>query len=215
MLHSARFLRSISVAFALWVGVAPDAQAQLIQEDLLTPGDGLVSRDLIHGIDWLDLPLTTGLSIDDVLHGAGGWTADGWSLTTSADVCGLAGEVFGPTVACPTPTSSATIIFDDRAAAIIHFLGITSLGDQSLISAAGFSDDGDLSDNEAALGSFSFFVSTVDGDQSQFNLTNALGPSITSRNDSTGVLLVRPSPEPGAAALFGVSLLAVRRRRQR
>src|SRR5262245_58066157 len=99
----------------------------LVAQDLYLAGDGLVSRDAARGIDWLDLTLTQGLSIDDVLQGAGGWTSQGWRLAVISEICGLAGEVMAPgSVACPTPFSSASIAYDDRAVDTIHLFGITS-----------------------------------------------------------------------------------------
>jgi PEP-CTERM motif len=190
-------------------------RAVLVEQDLYAPGDGLVSRDVSHGIDWLDLPLTVGLSIDDVSNGAGGWTSQGWAIATYSDVCGLAVDVMGPSVICPTEYSSASIYYDDRALDSIHLLGITDEFGDGHIGSSGFFDDGDLSDGEAVLGSYFFLVNLNGVDQSQFNLTENQGPSIYTRWSNVGVFLVRPIPEPGTGALLSIGLLALRSRRDR
>ena len=43
------------------------ASATLMQLDLATGGDGAVTRDTRTGLDWLDLSLTDGWSVDDAL----------------------------------------------------------------------------------------------------------------------------------------------------
>jgi hypothetical protein len=178
----------------------------LVEQDLYSPDDGLVSRDAARGVDWLDLPLTLGLSIDDVLQGAGGWVSQGWQLASTAQVCGLARDAFAPWVACPTG-SSASIAFDDRAVETIQLLGITAHGDYELIGSLGFFDDGDLSDGEAAHGGY-FFLVGPDGDQSQFNWTDNGGPSTSARSPESGVFLVRPIPEPATGSLVAIGLIA-------
>lgn len=47
--------------------------ATLIEVDLISAGDGLVSRDTLTGLDWLDLTATTDLSYDQVEADADGW----------------------------------------------------------------------------------------------------------------------------------------------
>ena len=194
--------------------LASDVRAvPLVAQDLYASGDGLVSRDAARGIDWLDLTLTQGQSIDDVLQGAGGWISQGWRLATNSEVCGLAGEAMAPgVVACPTEFSSVSIFYDDRAVDIVNLFGITSHGDYEQISASGLFDDGDLSDGESAAAAYSFLIGPVNGEQSGFNLAENLGPSIFMRSEAYGVFLVRPIPEPGTGLLVALGLSVLRRR---
>jgi hypothetical protein len=50
--------------------IATVATATIIEVDLLTPGDALVTRDTATGLDWLDLTQTLGLSVNDIRAGA-------------------------------------------------------------------------------------------------------------------------------------------------
>lgn len=60
---------------AFWATVA---NADLIEIDLFSNGDGLITRDTIAGLDWLDLTQTLTLSFSDIQAGAGGWTELGF-----------------------------------------------------------------------------------------------------------------------------------------
>jgi hypothetical protein len=50
------------------------ASAALVEQDLFTAGDGLLTLDDATGLLWLDLTETTGLSMDDILADIGGWS---------------------------------------------------------------------------------------------------------------------------------------------
>lgn len=69
------------------------ASATLTEVDLVDVGDGLVTRDDVTGLDWLDLTETMSLSFDDILCGAGGWVAGGWRHANGQEVCFLFNEV--------------------------------------------------------------------------------------------------------------------------
>lgn len=47
---------------------------------------GAVTRDTDSGLDWLDLTLTTGLSVDDILAGAQGRVTNGWRHATKPEL---------------------------------------------------------------------------------------------------------------------------------
>ncbi len=78
--------------------VAPAAQAELLEVDLNTPGDALVTRDTDTGLDWLDLTESTNLSFDQVEGDVGGFISDGWRHATAAEVCGLFAAVNAETI---------------------------------------------------------------------------------------------------------------------
>ena len=83
--------------------LVPDpASATLTEVDLFASGDALVTRDSVTGLDWLDLPLTLGLSHNEiVLDGAGGWAGDGWQHATCDQVTGLFAAAGMALLACP------------------------------------------------------------------------------------------------------------------
>lgn len=70
------------------VGTTP-AQAVLLERDLQRAGDALLTFDEASGLEWLDLPLTTGLSASAVLTGAGGWVSRGFRYATTDEVHAL------------------------------------------------------------------------------------------------------------------------------
>lgn len=61
------------------------ANAALIEVDLFSAGDGLITRDTISGLDWLDLTETITLSFDDIQAGAGGWSQLGFRHASSSE----------------------------------------------------------------------------------------------------------------------------------
>ena len=62
--------------------------AELVSEDLLASGDGLVTRDTATGYRWLDLTATVGMSLEDVLA-SNLVTEMGFRLGTMAEVQGM------------------------------------------------------------------------------------------------------------------------------
>jgi hypothetical protein len=64
---------------------APGGSA-LVQQDLLTAGDGLVTLDQNTGLQWLDTSATRGISVQDIQNGAGGWLGRGFHYATFDDI---------------------------------------------------------------------------------------------------------------------------------
>lgn len=57
------------VSGALWLAcacIASPIAAELVPVDFNAPGDGLLTRDMITGLEWLDLSVTHGLSFNEV-----------------------------------------------------------------------------------------------------------------------------------------------------
>lgn len=67
---------------------ASGASASLLELDLLTAGDGLVTRDTETGLDWLDLTATLNLSYNDIEADLGGWISLGFRHATGLEACG-------------------------------------------------------------------------------------------------------------------------------
>ena len=56
-------------------------------------GDGELTLDTATGLYWLDIDLTLGLSVDDLVGGAGGWlTTGGYRFATLPEVVALYNE---------------------------------------------------------------------------------------------------------------------------
>ena len=131
----AALLALIAVAI---LGAQP-AQAALVEIDLNTPGDGLVTRDTVTRLDWLDLTESTDLSFDQVEADVGGFISDGWRHATGAEVCAL----FAAVGAEPSPCPGNSGVFAG-AFTLLFLLGTTfSLANE--FSAYGLYDDGDPS----------------------------------------------------------------------
>ena len=69
--------------------VAFPAQATLMQRDLTSPGDALLTFDPATSIEWLDLPPTLRKSVDDVEAGFGSYASQGFTVPMVDDVLGF------------------------------------------------------------------------------------------------------------------------------
>ena len=195
--------------------VAPAAQAVLLEIDLNTPGDGLVTRDTDTGLDWLDLTESWDLSFDQVEADVGGFIADGWRHATGAEVCALFAAANAEPSPCPgggpDPGPPCCTLFD-----LIDLLGFIVIFNQ--VSAFGLYDDGDPSAPGGvgfaeAVSLFGGGWTEVRDDQRASDLASP----------TTGNFLVRPSPVampigpyvgPALLLLLGLAgLMMVGRRR--
>lgn len=189
------------------------SEATLIEVDLFTAGDGLVTRDTATNLDWLDVTETTGLSFAAVAGGAGGFSAAGWRHASTAEICGL----FAGGGAAPSPCPGSGFAANGNAGQLyLDLLGVT-FGyldtDLSVLSFWGlFADAGNpalVGEVELAVDRFSSgLVRTYTGvREDRVSPTSAAG--------EYGNLLVRaaPVPEPGTGLLLalGVGALAFRR----
>ncbi len=130
------------VAVALF-GAKP-AQAVLVEVDLNTPGDGLVTRDTDTSLDWLDLTESTNLSFDQVEADVGGFISDGWRHATGAEVCALFAAADGEPSPCPggiTNPAGGFLLWLE----FVNLLGPTQFCCNTL-GAHGLYDDGDPSE---------------------------------------------------------------------
>lgn len=63
------FHKTVISSFILLASfLSAGANADLIQTDWKSTGDGLASIDTTSGIEWIDLSLTRNYSIDSILH---------------------------------------------------------------------------------------------------------------------------------------------------
>ena len=180
-----RIGRLLIAVLAAGILVAPAAHAALVEIDLNTPGDGLVTRDTDTRLDWLDLTESTDLSYDQVEADVGGFISDGWRHATGAEVCGL----FAAVGAEPSPCPGGPVFVPCCAVGfLISLLGSTFNG-PNIFSARGVYDDGDPSAPggvgfaEATI-NFGNMMTAVQDDQRASDLASS----------TEGNFLVRPSP---------------------
>ncbi len=169
---------------AAGVLVAPVAQAELLEVDLNTPGDALVTRDTDTGLDWLDLTESTFLSFDQVEADVGGFISDGWRHATGAEVCALFAPVDGEPSPCP---GNSVFVPCCLLQGLINVLGITFQFPETDAS-YGLYDDGDPSGPGGvgfaeAIYNFGNFSAAVHDDQRASSLASS----------TEGNFLVRPS----------------------
>ncbi len=83
------FRTSACAALLATLGAASALASPLVAKDLLTTGDALVTEDQSTDLQWLDVPATQDLSVDQVLAGAGGWRGLGFRYATFDEFKGL------------------------------------------------------------------------------------------------------------------------------
>jgi hypothetical protein len=109
-----------------WAGASA-----LTEADLSAPGDGLITRDVDTGLDWLDVSATSGVSYASISTGGGGWSALGFRHATASEVCALLGaHAVVPASGCPTGNVAVTDRFTsalhDRVESFVALLGMTT-----------------------------------------------------------------------------------------
>ena len=75
---------------SVWIFVSASAaapsSAALISVDLNIPGDGLLTRDTVSNLEWLDLTQTVGYSYDEIVAGLGGFMGLGFRHAMEQEV---------------------------------------------------------------------------------------------------------------------------------
>ena len=206
-----RIASALGAAVLLASGVA---HAALVQQDLLTAGDGLITLDTATDLEWLDLTATQDLSVDQVLGGAGGWVNSGFQYASFSQVGQLLNDAgyLGST----SDYSTMRLVADNTSAnAFLSDFGSTSPPDFTF---------GFMSPSPCGR---TIGTDTICTDYVQINANGAAnmgyaipddGPfGISIARPYVGSFLVRSVPEPEAYAtmLAGLGLLAALARRKR
>lgn len=198
-------LAAVLLATQVTLGASP-ASAVLFAVDRVVAGDGEITRDTDTGLDWLDLTLTTNVSLDDIQADVGGWISDGWMHATRAEACQLFANAGNTSFASTCPFQELASAFVSEAESLVALLGDTG-GEGPFFQ--GYLERPDPTKASTDFG--------------RVGVAKSPGPTVweviavgsTGADPSTGNFLVRAIPEPSSAALLpaGLALLAARRLR--
>lgn len=181
-----RTLLVVLSAVAL-VATSLDARAVLVEGDLVSSGDGMITLDTATGLEWLDVTATTNMSALDVLASSF-VTTDGFRYATTSEVCDFYSTHVVTLSVCP-PVNFDVFAVDSTA--VLHLLGVTQ----------GTSVNNGI---YADLDGGSFYGTTS---HQAFGATTILfvsenGASVDFSHEEIGSLLVRQVPEPNALLLL-------------
>ncbi|VAW60984.1 hypothetical protein MNBD_GAMMA11-998 [hydrothermal vent metagenome] len=175
--------------------------AALVSSDYLTPGDNLITRDTVTGLEWLDLTVTQGLSPDAVQSNPV-FSAQGFRYALTSDVSTLFQNA-GITITSNDPVSGQI----NEVTALINLLGATTvLPDGRLISEGYYhpfvTPDGGLKGDWV----YKTELSLLDDTLYFAAITRGEASLQSYANPQFGNLLVRPVPLPAAIWLFAAGL---------
>lgn len=209
--NAATFLarRPISVLILLFFATAWNvSHASLIERDLFTPGDQLLTFDTTSGLEWLDLDQTTIMSSNDFLAGAGGWLSLGFMHANIDQVHHLY-EQFGI-----VDFSGASVAANVAGiTAILQVMGCTGNCGTTLPSQSGFAELVPM--DPVIIGLPYVELSQFDGTGSVHLSSIPPNPEFSRdyRNAFQGNYLIRAVPEPSTSFLIGIGLAGMLARR--
>ena len=223
----------LTAMLSLAVWLAPSARAELVSQDYLAPGDGLLTLDSQTGLRWLDVSATHGLSANQILAGAGGWNSH-FRYATYAELSALFEHAGLPTSPGGKVAVSPDPAMYSAASAFNALINTAGAGASPISQTDGFypttgSSIGFLRVRASLDGSFTFatysFIEAPPGAYGggagdKTATGGGAGGKSTGNYDwigpTTGSMLVLavPEPETWALLLAGLGLIAgVARRR--
>jgi len=196
---------------AVLLNAAP-ASADLLEQDLFSSGDGLITFDEDTELEWLDLTATTNLSFEDVIAGAGGFTTTlGFRYATLSEVKDLfvaAGidDVLG------TPTSNDGDSLFENLTDLQSLIGITAT--VGVIDPLFFSNGIHLPDSGPALPAVLDVLNTASGGLVDIASFSSSTIADDDSDLTIGSFLVRdpdetPNPVPEPGTVIGVGAVAL------
>lgn len=193
--------RSSIAAAVIVLCCSSTATAALLETDLLESGDGLLTRDLQSGLDWLDVTATFEMSFDDIRRDVGGYLSLGFRHATGEEICGLLSANVG---GAPTPCPGGSVAIEDQRALtdLVSLLGDT--GSPSGPVTFGIFDDGSL---DGGVGAARFFQLAEGPGRASVDVE--LDVLSTDSTLAGGNYLVRAVPEPVSVGFVGLSVLIV------
>lgn len=205
-----------------WTASLQAANAALISVDLNEgSGDGLLTRDTISGLDWLDITLTVNQTYDQVRTGS--WYQAGFTHANMEELLTLflhAGT--------PSDGFDLSITYPTETQALAQLLGATIVGEEGSLTTIGFSGS-DFFGNTVTTAThpvdspFSALLAQINyspptGNFPTFGEAHFTGghPFSNEASPYWGSFLIRPAPVPlpGALGLMfsGLSVLIWRMR---
>jgi hypothetical protein len=201
-----RRLIAIVLSLTLSVLAASGAYADLIEGDLVSSGDGLITKDTATGLEWLDLTATLDQEFDEVTAGSY-YTTHGFTHATNAQIETLfLNAATGATLNADSGSMS-TVPNGTAADVLLDLLGQTGSRSEpagTFLYGLGYAGDGPTS----------YYWSPWYGKTSGSTLGYLITGTDAGYGDGTawfdmGHYLVRAVPEPTTAALLGLGLLLV------
>jgi len=221
------------ILFVVFSLNTPHALASLIEVDFLTSGDGAVTRDTRTGLEWLDLSLTDGWSVNNALSSEFA-TRFGYRLANAMEVdsllesAGLSRDLFNADQASAENVTWVSAFsppgnnIEARSAytALSPLLGFTAAFSQFGIFQRGVNGVFSNSFTAQGLGINTNEVSAFRGVSSYSLRFDVAGTGMTfaDSNDDYGVYLVRNAAAvsaPGTAGLVLIALIIRARRFQK
>jgi hypothetical protein len=182
---------------------------------------GLINLDTNTQLEWLDLTATAGLSVNDVLTGAGGWAADGWRHATFQEIESMWSHLGITEGVAPNVDVDAANLFFSTFGQLAQDLNIGLVkASQGWFDPIGLNDQFpalNLRTNEVVSAAVSLWSgSPNNADGAYADITNLIGTKFA-RYDDVGNFLVRtavvPLPTPLALLVPAVMSLGFMRRK--